>query len=67
LLLEGIDPIEARDAKRAQAKLEAAKSITFKECAAAYIKAHRAGWGSAVHASQWENQAVRMAVCGLLV
>jgi integrase len=55
LLLDGIDPIDARDAERAQAKLEAAKSITFKECATAYVKAHRAGWGSAKHATQWES------------
>src|SRR6516164_4551051 len=29
LRLEGIDPIEARNAKRAEAKLEVAKSMTF--------------------------------------
>ena len=49
----GIDPIEARRAARAQAKLEAANAITFKECAEAYIKAHRPGWRSAKHAAQW--------------
>jgi integrase len=32
-----------------------AEALTFKECAAAYIKAHRAGWKNAKHAQQWEN------------
>ena len=34
--------------------LEAAKAITFKDCAANYIAAHRAGWRNAKHAAQWE-------------
>jgi Arm DNA-binding domain len=50
---EGVDPIEARRAARAKAKLDAAKAITFKECAESYIKAHRAGWRNAKHAAQW--------------
>ena len=49
----GIDPIDARQAVRARERLEAAKAITFKECAAAYIQAHRAGWRNAKHAAQW--------------
>ena len=36
-------------------KVEAAKSITFDQCAAAYIKAHKAGWRNLKHASQWRN------------
>src|SRR5262245_36964852 len=50
---EGIDPIEARKGERLRARLDAAKAITFKECADAYIKAHRAGWRNAKHAAQW--------------
>jgi integrase len=50
---DGIDPIEARRAARAQEQLEAAKAITFSECAAEYIKAHRAGWRNEKHAAQW--------------
>ena len=50
----GIDPIEARRAARTQEQLEAAKAITFKQCAATYIKAHRAGWRNSKHAAQWE-------------
>jgi integrase len=55
LLLNGIDPIEARAARQAAAKLEAARSITFEECVTAFVKAHLAGWGSAKHATQWKS------------
>jgi hypothetical protein len=55
LLRERIDPIEARNGTRGQAALEAAKSLTFQECAHAYVEAHRAGWKNAKHAQQWEN------------
>src|SRR5438270_8204035 len=44
LRLDRIDPIEDRRAKRTAAKLDAAKTMTFKECAETYIAAHRAGW-----------------------
>src|SRR6516164_6786689 len=50
---EGIDPIDARSAARAQGALEAAKSITFKQAAIDYIRSHRAGWRNAKHAAQW--------------
>jgi integrase len=51
---EGIDPIEARRATRAQARLDLAKAVTFKQCAERYIGAHRAGWRNGKHAAQWE-------------
>src|SRR6516165_10551545 len=51
---DGVDPIDARRAERLQARLDAAKAITFKECAESYIKAHRAGWRNEKHADQWE-------------
>jgi len=41
---EGIDPIDARRAERARQRLDVAKSLTFKECAEAYIASHKAGW-----------------------
>ncbi len=53
LLLAGIDPIDARAARKMQARLEAARGISFKECATAYIAAHEAGWSSATHRKQW--------------
>jgi integrase len=50
---EGIDPIEARRAERARLRLEAAKAITFRECAERYIASHRASWRNGKHAAQW--------------
>ncbi|MGB6660126.1 MAG: Arm DNA-binding domain-containing protein [Xanthobacteraceae bacterium] len=35
---QGVDPIEHRDALRAEARLAAASSMTFNECAAAFIE-----------------------------
>ena len=51
---DGIDPIERRRAERLQGRLDAAKAITFKECAARYIASHRAGWRNPKHAAQWQ-------------
>jgi integrase len=53
LRLEGIDPIEARSAKKAEARLAAATAMTFREGAEAYIAAHKAGWKNPKHAAQW--------------
>jgi hypothetical protein len=55
LLLEGKDPLEARNAAKAAIALSRARLMTFDQCAAAYIDAHRSGWKNAKHASQWEN------------
>jgi integrase len=52
---DGVDPIEARYAARAQAKLDEAKALTFKSAATAYIALHRAGWRNEKHAAQWES------------
>jgi Arm DNA-binding domain len=50
---DGLDPIDARRAERARQRLEAAKAITFKECAESYIASHRAGWCNDKHKYQW--------------
>lgn len=55
LTYEGIDPIEARRAGHAKAGLDAAESLTFKDCTDRYIAAHRAGWRNAKHAAQWST------------
>jgi integrase len=52
---EGKDPIEERNAARLQAKLEAAKAMTFEQCAERYIAAHRAGWRNGKHRDQWAS------------
>jgi integrase len=53
LLADGIDPIAARDAERAQRAVEDARAITFDHCADAFIKAHASGWKSQKHVAQW--------------
>jgi integrase len=55
LKLDGRDPIEERRAQRQAVKLEGAKAMTFKDCAEAYIGAHRAGWKNPKHAAQWPS------------
>jgi integrase len=52
---QGKDPIDVRDAQRDSAALERAKAMTFDQCAEHYITAHRAGWRSPKHLSQWKN------------
>jgi integrase len=52
---EGMDPIDTRRAARLQERLKAAKAMTFKQCAEAYIASHRAGWRNEKHAGQWET------------
>jgi integrase len=53
LCQDGVDPVESRKAERAKAKLADARSMTFNQCAKAYITAHRAGWRNIKHAAQW--------------
>jgi integrase len=54
-LEEPLDPLEERRLKRQAARLATAKTMTFEQCARAYIAAHKAGWKSAVHAAQWPS------------
>ena len=53
LLREGTDPIEARRQRRQAARLDAAQSMTFEDCANRHIDAHKVGWRNAKHAAQW--------------
>jgi integrase len=53
LCAEGLDPIEVRQVQRQDAAIESARAMTFRQCATAYIEAHRAGWRNAKHAAQW--------------
>src|SRR6516225_1037022 len=55
LRLDGIDPIAERKAGQLKAKLEAARAMTFKQCAEAYIEAHKGSWRNDKHAAQWPS------------
>jgi hypothetical protein len=51
----GVDPIDAKRDRKAAARLDAARAITFSDCAAAYIENHRSSWSNPKHAAQWES------------
>jgi hypothetical protein len=54
-LNDGLDPLEQKKARRAAARLEAAKAMSFEQCAEAYISSHQAGWKNSKHAMQWRS------------
>ena len=59
LVKDGVDPIEHRESERkaraAAEALERARSMTFRQCAEAYVAAHKSGWKNAKHAAQWPS------------
>lgn len=55
LLLEGIDPLDAKQQQPTSGRLAEVKALTFQECATRYINSHKAGWKNAKHADQWIN------------
>jgi integrase len=55
LVIDGVDPIERRNAERAAARVESAKTITFDDCRTAYIAAHEGAWRNPKHRQQWTN------------
>jgi integrase len=52
-LLDGVDPIDERQAAKLAAAVTAARAMTFEQCADGFIEANRSGWKSAKHADQW--------------
>jgi integrase len=61
LARDGIDPIDNRKAARLSALAKTATTMTFKQCAEAYIKAYEAGWRNTKHAAQWSSTLERYA------
>ena len=59
MLADKVDPIERRKAERREKKTETARTMTFDDCAAAYIKAHEASWRHPKHHQQWTNSLAR--------
>ncbi len=52
---QGIDPVEARKQERAEARLAAARTLTFRECAERFLAAHEASWRNPKHRQQWRS------------
>jgi Arm DNA-binding domain len=48
--VNGVDPIQARNATRQAAK---AAGTSFKTCAGSYVASHKASWTSERHSEQW--------------
>jgi len=59
LLVDKTDPIDKRKAERAAKQIETARSMTFDDCARAYVDAHRPAWRHAKHFQQWTNSLAR--------
>jgi integrase len=51
----GIDPLTAKRQAIREQRIEAAKTITFAECARQYLHAQENGWKSSKHAAQWRT------------
>jgi integrase len=51
----GVNPIKARNDALDASRLDAARSITFRDAAERYMAAHNAGWRNAKHADQWRS------------
>jgi integrase len=54
-VLDGVDPIADAEARRAERRIEAAKAMTFKQCAQAYVKANETSWKNDKHVAQWHS------------
>lgn len=55
LVLEGIDPIEAKKSKRAADRAAVSSAMTFRQCVTGYIDSHGDGWKNAKHRAQWQS------------
>ena len=52
-LLEGVDPLAARQAARLAGRADLARQRTFRDCAAVFLDSHEAGWKNDKHRAQW--------------
>lgn len=51
----GDDPAILRKQDKARRKIEAARSLTFQQCAAEFINARSVEWANPKHTDQWKN------------
>jgi integrase len=55
LLIDGVDPIDERSARKEAIRAERAKHLPFKDAAEQYISRHQTTWKNAKHKQQWRN------------
>jgi integrase len=65
LLEAGIDPLEAKRSGKVSQRLEAAKAMSFSQCAAEYIKGHQAGWKGQKHVKLWKGSLAKYVEPGI--
>ena len=51
----GIDPIETRNEEQAAKRLDAARALTFEQCAKSYMASHEVAWKNDKHRAQWRS------------
>ena len=54
-LAVGLDPLTRRKAEADAQRLNAARAMSFRQCAETFIKAHSASWKNPKHRQQWPN------------
>lgn len=55
LLLDGVDPLDAKRDQPPTRHSEIDGTVTFKQCAETFIEKHKVGWKNAKHAEQWAS------------
>jgi integrase len=53
LLLQGVDPLDAKTTQRASQRVARARGATFNECATAFVASRESTWRNEVHRRQW--------------
>jgi integrase len=51
----GLDPKAVREAETEQRRLDAARAVTFQDCAERFVASHEEGWKNPKHRQQWRN------------
>jgi integrase len=64
LLADGIDPLVRKREAKATRIAEAAKTITFGQCAADYFQAHSPSWKHRKHIQQWRASVLGLTMNG---
>lgn len=55
LLLDGVDPIEAKREKRDEAKAATSERMLFRDAVKRFLEVHETTWKNAKHRQQWAN------------
>ncbi len=55
LILDGIDPVDAKRERRDAHRIATMTRMTFADCVDGFLKAHADGWRSEKHRAQWRS------------